>query len=81
MITKRGRPEKIYSDNFSTFVAAAKWLKKAVQSEEIHDFMSTQNIKWQFNMSRAPWWGGQFIRMIGIVKTVLYKTVGKALLT
>ena len=81
MIARRGRPEKIYSDNFSTFVAAAKWLKKAVMSEEVHDFMSNQNIKWQFNMSRAPWWGGQFERMVGLVKSVLYKSLGKALLT
>ena len=81
LIGRRGRPEKIYSDNFSTFVAAAKWLKKAVMTEETHDFMSNQNITWKFNMSRAPWWGGQFERMVGLVKSVLYKSLGKALLT
>ena len=80
MIARRGRPEKIYSDNFSTFVSAAKWLKKAVNSEEVNDFLATQDIKWQFNLSRAPWWGGQFERMVGIVKAALYKTIGKAVL-
>ena len=80
MIARRGRPEKIYSDNFSTFVSAAKWLKKAVKSEEVNDFLATQDIKWQFNLSRAPWWGGQFERMVGIVKSALYKTIGKAVL-
>ena len=29
-------------------------------------------------MSRAPWWGGQFERMVGLVKNALYKTVGKS---
>ena len=29
-------------------------------------------------MSRAPWWGGQFERMVGLVKKALYKTVGKS---
>ena len=32
-------------------------------------------------MSRAPWWGGQFERMVGLVKSVLHKSLGKALLT
>ncbi len=30
-------------------------------------------IKWQFNLSRAPWWGGQFERMVGLD---LYKVTG-----
>ena len=29
-------------------------------------------------MSRAPWWGGQFERMVGLVKNALYKTVDKS---
>lgn len=32
-------------------------------------------------MSRAPWWGGQFERLIGVVKSSLYKTIGGATLT
>jgi hypothetical protein len=61
-------------------VTAGKWLKKAVNTEEVNDFLATQDIKWQFNLSRAPWWGGQFERMVGIVKAALYKTIGKAVL-
>ena len=73
--------EKIYSDNFSTFVAAAKWLKKVQRTERVQEFLSQDNIRWQFNLSRAPWWGGQFERMVGLVKQALYKVVGKATLT
>ena len=80
-IARRGRPEKIYSDNFSTFVAAAKWIKKAIQNEAVHDFLVNNEINWRFNLSRAPWWGGQFERMVGLVKQTLYKNVGRASLT
>ncbi|XP_068726453.1 uncharacterized protein [Montipora capricornis] len=38
-------------------------------------------IKWKFNLSRAPWWGGQFERKVGLVKSALNKTVGNSLLT
>ena len=58
-IARRGRPSRIYSDNCQTFVAAAKWLKKAQSEEELHAFLSNNSIIWQFNLSRAPWWGGQ----------------------
>ena len=80
-IARRGRPEKIYSDNFSTFVAAAKWIKKAMQNEAAHDFLANNHITWKFSLSRAPWWGGQFERMVGLVKQALYKNVGRAILT
>ena len=53
-IARSGRPEKIYSDNFSTFVAAAKWIKKAIQNDAVHDFLASNNIYWKFNLSRAP---------------------------
>ena len=36
---------------------------------------------WRFNLSRAPWWGGIFERLIGIMKTSLSKVIGKGLLT
>ena len=31
-------------------------------------------------MSRAPWWGGFFERLIGIMKNALSKAIGRALL-
>ena len=29
-------------------------------------------------MSRAPWWGGEFERLIGVVKQAMYKAIGGA---
>ena len=40
--------------------------------------MSNENITWKFNLSKAPWWGGQFERLIGLTKQTLYRTIGKA---
>lgn len=59
-IARKGRPVKIYSDNGRTFVAAAKWLRNVMQDERLHDYLAKMNIKWQFDLSRAPWWGRQF---------------------
>ena len=59
LIARRGRPSKVYSDNEKTFVAAAKWLNKVRKDEKFNDFLAKQSITCQFNLSRAPWWGGQ----------------------
>ena len=80
-IAGRGRLSKVYSDNGKTFVAAAKWLKRARADERFNSFLSEHDIQWQFNLSRAPWWGGQFERLIGLMKSMFYKTVGQGLLT
>ena len=58
-IASRGRPSKVYSNNGKTFVAAAKLLNKVRKDEKFNDLLSEQSITWQFNLSRAPWWGGQ----------------------
>lgn len=33
-------------------------------------YPAKMNIKWKFNLSRAPWWGEQFEGMVGINKSV-----------
>ena len=80
-IARKGRLEKIYSDNGRTFVGAAKWLRNVMQDERLHDFLAKLNIKWQFNLTKAPWWGGQFERMNGLVKQAFNKSVGNGTLT
>ena len=72
-LARRGRPQKVYSDNAKTFKAAADWVKAIIKSERFQDYLSESCIsKWQFNLSRAPWWGGQFERMVGLMKQCLY---------
>ena len=79
-IARRGRPKVIYSDNAKTFKAAAGRIHRIMKSERMNDLLAKNDIQWKFNLSRAPWWGGQYERLIGIVKQSLYRVTGKALL-
>ena len=81
LVARRGRPSVIYSYNGLTFVAASKWLKSVRKDEELNEFLCELSISWRFNLSRAPWWGGQFERLIGVMKGCFYKTVGNGLLS
>ena len=80
-IARRGRPKTLYSDNGGTFVKASKWLKGVQRDEKIQGFLEQQEIQWRFNLPRAPWWGGQFERLIGVVKRAFHKTIGATTLT
>ena len=80
-IARCGRPNTFYSDNGRTFVGAAKLLKTIMADEKLQDYLAHLGIRWQFNVSRAPWWGGQFERLIGLVKQALHKHIGCGMLT
>lgn len=81
LVARRGRLRRIYCDNRLTFVGAASWMEQVRSYERLNDFLTRQGISWQFNLSRAPWWGGQFERMVGLVKGALRKSVGQGQLT
>ena len=80
MVARRGRPAKVFSDNEKTFVGAARWLKHIQSDEKVQSNLSDEGIAWSFNLSRAPWWGGRFERLIGFFKRAFYKTIGGGLL-
>ena len=75
-VARRGRLEKIISDNRRTLVSACKWLKNVQEDGKMNDWLAKQNIQWQVILSRAPWWGGQLERLIGIMKQSTYKAIG-----
>ena len=75
LVARKGKPEKVYSDNGKTFISAAKWVKRLKKSEDPAHYLAKQDIKWQFNLPRAPWWGGQFERLIGLLKKSLFKVI------
>ena len=79
-IARRGTPSLMVSDNAKTFQATAKWVDRLKEDHDVVDFLNRQQIGWRFNLSRAPWWGGFFERLVGIMKRALSKSVGKALL-
>ena len=81
LIARRGRPSKIFSDNGRTFVGAAKWLKEISRDERLQAYLAEEQITWRFNLSRAPWWGGQFERLVGVFKRAFFKTIGGGMLS
>ena len=80
-IARRGRPEIIYSDNGSNLKGAEKWLEQVQSDERVHQVLIERSIVWKFNLTRAPWWGGQFERLIGLFKRAFYKAIGNGTLT
>ena len=65
-VGRRGLPKQMISDNGKTFKAAANTIS---------------DIKWTFNVPKAPWWGGVFERLVRSVKRCLKKMLGLARLT
>ena len=41
-IARRGRQQRIYSDNGKTFVSASKWIKQVMKDERIYGFLAQQ---------------------------------------
>lgn len=80
-IARRGRPLKIFSDNGKTFVGAANLLKGIQKDEQVQGYLASEKIIWRFNLSRAPWWGGQFERLVGLFKRAFYKVIGGGMLS
>ena len=79
-IARRGRPFKIFSDNGKMFVGAANVLKGIQKDEQVQGYLASEKIIWRFNLSRAPWWGGQFERLVGLFKRAFYKVIGGGML-
>ena len=72
---RRGTPTIVWSDNGKTFKAAAKLLKKLATAPDVTAHLASQRINWNFNIEKAPWWGGFFERLIKSVKRCLRKVL------
>ena len=50
-------------------------------AEETQDFVGKFGVDWHLNLTKAPWYGGFFERLIGLVKSQLRIQLGNARLT
>ncbi|XP_065665443.1 uncharacterized protein LOC136086875 [Hydra vulgaris] len=69
-VARKGPPLMIISDNAKTFLAIGKWLLTLKNDENLANYLAI-----------APWWGGLFEKLIGIMKKSLSKTIGKGMLS
>ena len=78
---RRSFPSLVLSDNATTFVAAAGFLRDIAESREVQEHLIDIKCSWQFIPARAPWFGAIWERLIGLVKACLKKVLGQALVT
>ena len=79
--SRRGIPRRVISDNAKTFKAASKRLSRLFDLQDVQTFLANERVSWNFNLERAPWWGGFFERMIKCTKRCLKKILRRALLS
>ena len=68
-------PDSFVSDNATNFVATNKFLSLLQHDEMVQDYLGGHKISWHFISPRAPWQGGMYERMIGMVKDALHKAL------
>ena len=68
-------PVKMYSDNGTNFTAVQKLIEEIKYSDEVKQLLNEKHLTWQFNVPGAPWQGGNFERLIKIVKSSLHKSL------
>ena len=78
-ISRGGRPSVIFSDNGTNFVGLNNELKK-LDFTKLDGSADLQEIEWKFNPPSAPWWGGFWERLIGILKKLLRRSLKKSCL-
>ena len=83
-IACHGKPNRIISDNAAQFKLASETINKVwrqiLTEEDIVSYSANENIQWVFTVELAPWMGGFYERLVGIVKRSLRKAIGRVCL-
>ena len=79
--SRRGIPARIVSDNGTTFTAATKMLERMFSDSILEQHLLSHHTHWNFNVEKAPWWGGVFERLVKSAKRCLRKVIGTACLS
>ena len=72
-----GIPKEVYSDNAKTFIAGASLLSEIFLSNSFSNSFFSHNIKFKTIPTYSPWYGACWERLIRVVKSCLYKTLGR----
>uniref|UniRef100_A0A8D8X4X1 Integrase catalytic domain-containing protein n=1 Tax=Cacopsylla melanoneura TaxID=428564 RepID=A0A8D8X4X1_9HEMI len=74
--SRQNRPSIMYSDQGSNFTGFEN-ASKELDWNAITSYTSSRKIEWRFNPPSSPWWGGWWERLIGVMKSVLKKVLGR----
>ena len=80
-ISRRGKPNLLISDNAKTFKKSNKILQELFENEEVKKYLTASRIKWTNILSKAPWMGSIYERLIKSVKRSLKKILRNASVT
>lgn len=73
-----GIPTHIYSDNAKSFIAGCDVMKEIFMASEFSEHYSKYNIKHIRIPAYSAWVGSTWERMIRVIKSCLYKVIGRA---
>ena len=73
VVARRGRPEKILSDNGTQF--------RMVQKVTLECLPAFSKIIWNFIGQLSPWQGGVYERLVALVKSAFKATFGRRILS
>lgn len=73
--------EVIYSDNAKTFLIGGKAIEESLNSNEFEEHMRCNNIIHKTLPLYSPWMGAAWERLIRVIKSCLYKSIGRAKLS
>ena len=79
-VSRRGRPQTIYSDNGTNFVGAENHLKE-IDWDVIERDPCLMKIAWIKNAPASPWWGGFFERIVRMLKELIRRSLGRSILS
>ena len=83
-VERRGKPLQIISDNAPQFRMSKSILQyawpKYPEDPDVRTYLCCEGIEWKFIVPYAPWMGGFYERLIGIVKCALKKMLGRLIL-
>ena len=84
MVSRRGLPELVNSDNGTNFKLAEAELRELVQKldqSRIQKTLANRGIRWQFQPPHAPHFGGVHESMIKSAKRAINSVLGNAEIT